>query len=198
MTSITLAFLKFLAIGIATASGIVAALSRTRDRTTDQITRGGVVLVFFMVISATIAAVTQTIEISISNEQQRADRIYRLQEYEALYDLVHPLGELRVQINATYPMSMDPESIGDDWLKRVNDSLASSKRYILLNEPNNVLRPRGDVNGERAVFELLVEPEFEIGINRSTAKAFHDELLFRTGTPQVSNIYVRFDDRALR
>ena len=195
MTSVTLALLKFTAIGIAAAFGIVAALTKTRDETTGKVTRGGWTLVFFMIASGTIAAVTQAIEISISNEQQRADRLHRLQEYETLYDLVHPLGELRVHINATYPMSMDPDSIGDVWLKRVSDALPPSSRHVLLNEPDNVLRPRGDVNSERAVFELLVEPEFDIGINRSAAKAFHDELLFRTtGKPRISRIYIHFDE----
>lgn len=193
-TSVTLALLKFAAIGIAAALGIVAALTKTRDETTGKVTRGGWTLVAFMIASGTIAAVTQAIEISNSNEQQRADRLHRLQEYEALYDLVHPLGELRVHINATYPMSMDPDGIGDVWLKRVSDALPPSSRYVLLNEPDNMLRPRGDVNSERAVFDLLVEPEIDIGINRSAAKAFHDELLFRTGKPRVSRICIHFDE----
>ena len=195
MTSaVTLALLKFAAIGIAAALGIVAALTKTRDETTGKVTWGGWTLVVFMIASGTIAAVTQTIEIFISNEQQRADRLHRLQEYEALYDLVHPLGELRVRINATYPMSMDPGGFGGVWLKRVSDAQPASSRYVLLNEPDNVLRPRGDVNSERAVFELLVEPEFDIGINRSAAKAFHDELLFQTVQPRVSRIYIHFDE----
>jgi len=192
MTSVTLAFLKFAAIGIAATFGIVAALTKTRDETTGKITRGGWTLVVFMIASGTIAAVTQTIEISISNEQQRADRLHRLQEYEALYDLIHPLGELRVHINATYPMSMEPDSFGGIWLKRVSDAWPSSS-HVLLNEPDNALRPLADANSERAAFELLVEPEFGIGINRSSANPFHDELFFRTGKPRVSRIYIHFD-----
>ena len=194
MTSaVTLAILKFAAIGIAAALGIVAALTKTRDETTGRVTPGGWTLVVFMIASGTIAAVTQTIEISISTAKQREDRLHRLQEYEALYDLVHPLGELRVHINATYPMSMDRDGFGGVWLERVSKALPRASRYVVLNEPDNKLRPRGDVNSERAVFELLVEPEFDIGINRSAAEPFHNELLFRTVKPQVSRIYVHFD-----
>lgn len=191
--SITVAFLKFAAIGITAAAGIVAVLTKTKDDTTGKVTRGGWTLVAFMIASGTIAAVTQTLEQSISIEQQRADQRYRLQEYETLYDLAHPLGELRVQINATYPMSTDRAAFGDIWLRRVRNALPTLSPHALLNDPDDALRPRGDVNSERAVFELLVDPEFDIGINRSPARAFRDELLFRTTEPRVSRIYINFD-----
>lgn len=193
ITSVPLAFLKFAAIGTTAAIGIVAALTKTKDEATGKVTRSGWTLVSFMIAAGAIAALTQKLELSILNEQQRAEQRYRLQEYEALYDLAHPLGELRVHINATYPMSMSPGTIGDVWLTRVRNALPPSKEYALINDPDDVLRPRGDVNSERAVFELLVDPEFDIGINRSPARAFHNELFFRTIEPRASRIYVHLD-----
>ena len=194
MTSILLAFLKFVAIGITTVLGIVAVLTRTRDHTTEKITRGGWTLVAFMIASGAIAAVTQTVEMVISNKQQQADRRHRLQEFDALYSLLHPLRDLRVQINATYPMSMARDGFGNDWLRRVRQNVPQPRRTAVLNEAEDVLRPRGDVNPERAVFALLVEPEFDIGINRAPARAFHDELYFRTTKPESSKIYIHFDE----
>lgn len=182
MTIATLALFKFLAIGSSAACGIVAALTDTRDKATGKVTRAGWILVSFLVISGSVAAVTQTMEAS-------EDRKYRLREYKALYDLVHPLGELNVQFNVSFPMSSLPDGIGGNWLKRVRDTLPHSKDYIVIRNPDHELRPRED---EGNAFTMLAEPEFDIGINRQPAKAFNDELLFQTVKPTVSVIIVNF------
>ena len=200
MISVALAAFKFIALGTATALGIVAALTRTRDEATHKITRGGRTLVTLIIMSGMLSAVTQSVELYLANKENREDRAERLQEYEVLYDLTHPLGDLRVHINATYPITVENGGVGATWLRRVRNAVDETKLAVVLNDPDSPLRPSRDRRDEQAVFDLLVEPEFDVSIDgqqtqsddENRLSAF-DDLSFRTTSPTDSKIYVHLD-----
>ena len=199
MLDVALAALKFLALGTATALGIVATLTRTRDETSHKITRGGRTLVTLIVVSGMVSALTQSVELHLASEKKREDRDRRLQEYEVLYDLSNPLGNLNVHIIATYPILTDGR-VGVSWLHRVDSSVSHGATAI--NKPDNPLRPNRDILEEKGIYYLLVEPEFEISINRPQKEgaennrfsAFND-LLFRTKPPSDTMIYAYIDEK---
>src|SRR5882762_9095651 len=105
MLSLVLALLKFVALGIGTASGLVGTMAETKDKSTGKLTRGGRTIIGFIVASGVVAASTQAIEVYLKMVADRADRAQRIQEFEALYSLTHPLGDLRVQVNVIYPIT---------------------------------------------------------------------------------------------
>lgn len=200
MMDLALAALKFLSLGTATTLGIVATLTRTRDETTHKITRGGRTLVALIIVSGMISALTQSAELHLASKEKQNDRNRRLQEYAVLYDLTHPLGDLNVHINATYPIVVAGNGVGAKWLRRVDESVPRQK--IVLNQPDNPLRPDRDIREEEGIYDLLVEPEFDISINRLKTKSDendrfsgHDDLYFRTTTPSNSMIYAHLDQK---
>src|ERR1700688_2756799 len=126
MLSVFLAILKFVALGIGTASGLVGTLVETKDKSTGKLTNGGRTIVCFIVASGVVAGSTQAIETYLKRIADEMDRVQRLQEFEALYSLTHPLGDLRVQINVTYPIATGIGGLDGLWLSRVRQSTSGT------------------------------------------------------------------------
>lgn len=200
MTSVALAALKFLALGTATTLGVLATLTRTRDEVTNKVTQGGRILVILIIVSGVLSAVTQSVELYLTNVERRKDRAERFQEYEVLYDLAHPLGQLDVLINATYPIVVKDDGFGTNWLRRVGGSFPKSERQFILNNPKDPLRPNENMPDEQEVFDVLVNPVFKVSINHpqkhTNSKRFsgYDDLLFITTSPALSRIHVHLDE----
>ena len=105
MVVLILTILKFASLAIATTSGIVGTIAETRDKENKKLTKPGKLIVFLIIISSIVATSIQAIEVYIQNIAAEEDRKQRIQEFEALYSLTHPLGELNFQINITYPFA---------------------------------------------------------------------------------------------
>ena len=198
MLSILLAVFKFSALGIAAVSGVIATFTKTKDEATGKVTHGGKTLVVLIVVSSVISGVTLSIEMHQKEKADRRDRAHRLQEFEALYKLTRPLGDLQVQVNVTYPVTTGISGLDADWLDRVRRSMSTTTPIAVLNEPNDPLRPRQ--GHESAEFGLLVKPQFDIILNRSPTQTGGDgvhlrdygaELMFSTTTAHRSYIHVQ-------
>ncbi len=203
MLSILLEFLKFIALGIGATSGLVGTLKETKDKSTGKLTRGGRTIVALIVTSGVVAATTQSIELYLKRLTDKEDRAQRLQEFEALYSLTHPLGDLQFQINITYPVTTGIGGLEAAWLRRVRSS--TSKSFAVLNDTDDPLRPHRSAADEARELRLLIEPEFGVTLNRTPTQTGGDGvhlrdhgagLMFRTATPR-SLLYVHFDEKKI-
>lgn len=203
MLTLFLAALKFIALGIGAASGLVGTLTETKDKPTGKLTRGGRVIVALIVASGVVAATTQSIELYLRRLADQADRAQRLQEFEALYALTHPLGALQVQINITYPVTSGLGGLDAAWLRRVRGS--TSKSFAVLNDVDDPLRPRRNADDEAREFGLLIEPEFDFTVNKTPTQTGGDGvhlrdhgagLMFRI-TAVRSLLYVHLDEKKI-
>lgn len=202
MLSVLLAFLKFVALGIGTVSGLVGTITETKEKSTGKLTHGGRLIIVLIVASGVVAGITQSIELYLKRLSDQADSTQRLQEFEALYSLTHPLGGLETQINVTYPITDGIGGLNAAWLGRVQRS--TSKTFAVLNEADDPLRPQPN-NGEAREFGLFIKPEFDVEINRAPTQVGGDgahlrdhgvNLMFRTSTSRT-NVYVHFDDKKI-
>jgi len=200
MLSIILELLKFIALGIGSASGLVGTLTETKDKSTGKLSRGGKAIIALIVASGVVAASTLSIEVYLKRRADQADREQRLQEFEALYSLTHPLGNLKIQVNVTYPIAKGIGGLDASWLARVRSS--TSKSFAVLNDANDPLRPLGDSNDEATEFGLLVEPKFDVTLNRVPTQTGSDGvhllnhgagLMFRAAAPR-SLLYLHFSE----
>lgn len=203
MLTIVLEILKFVALGIGAASGLVGTTTETKDKLTGKLTRGGRTIIGLIVASGVVAGSTQAIEVYLKRVADQADRAQRLQEFEALYSLTHPLGDLRVQINVTYPVTAGIGGLDGLWLSRIRRS--TSNTYAVLNDSADALRPSPNESKETREFRLLIEPEFDLTLNRTPTQTGGDGvhlrdhgagLMFRTSTPR-SLLYVHFDEKKI-
>lgn len=195
--------LKFIALGIGAASGLVGTLTETKDKSTGKLTRGGRTIVALIAASGVVAATTQSVELYLKRLADQADGAQRLQEFEALYSLTRPLGDLQLQVNVTYPVTTGIGGLDAIWLGRVRS--ATSKSFAVLNDADNPLRPRRDTANEGREYRLLVEPEFDVTLNRTPTQTGSDGahlrdhgagLMFRATAPR-SLLYVHFDEQKI-
>lgn len=203
MLNIFLEVLKFIALGIGAASGLVGTLTETRDKSTGKLTRGGRTIVVLIITSGVIAATTQSVELYLKSVADEADRAQRLQEFEALYSLTHPLGGLQLQVNVTYPVTKGIGGLDAAWLTRVRGS--TSRSFAVLNDADDPLRPRRNATNEGREFRLLIEPEFDVTLNRTATQTGGDgahlrnhgaSLMFRAAAPR-SLLYVHLDEQKI-
>lgn len=143
-------------------------------------------------IGKTVTGIQQTardLSSVLSAQTQTLDRMFRL---------THPLGNVRVEINVSYPIRhgiIEPDST---WLARIRST--SKKQWILLNDPNDPMNPKAYV--ERYEFRTLKQPEFDLTFNRKPTQVGGDrkhvvdhdaELLLRTADAQTL-LYIHLDE----
>lgn len=116
-----------------------------------------------------------------------------------MYSLTHPLGNLRVGLNVSYPIAEGVGQLDAAWLKRVQ--AGTGKNWALINDVNDPLNPKPDT--EHREYSLLKQPSFDIEISRRATQPrqgkyivdHSPDILFRRDVVSRTLLYVHFDEK---